>query len=162
MNRKAQDADLKRLSEVNPQIKDIPENRGIGSSVLHILTNPVIEVAEDRQSAKGVWYTPGVILSTEDGKTGRAVWMWERYGGDFVLEDGKWVILNLQVNTDFGNPMGEPLEAQRVSVAQIGKEGRAEPTPAGPSGLMPVSIRAPEGLFCRRQRIPPPTACHLR
>jgi hypothetical protein len=147
MNRKAQDADLKRLSEVNPRIKNLPENRGIGSSVLHILTNPVIEVAEDRQSVKGVWYTPGVILSTRDGKTGHAVWMWERYGGDFIREDGKWVILNLQVNTDFGNPMGEPLQPQRVSVAQIGKEGRAEPTPAGPSGLMLPGPDIPQTLY---------------
>jgi hypothetical protein len=147
MNRKAQDADLKRLSEINPLIKNIPENRGIGSSVLHILTNPIIEVAEDRQSAKGLWYTPGVILSTRDGKSGQAVWMWERYGGDFIREDGKWVILNLQVNTDFGNPMGQPLEPQRVSVAQIGKEGRAEPTPAGPSGLMLPGPDIPQTLY---------------
>lgn len=147
LNRQAQEADLKRLSEINPEIKDIPENRGIGSSVLHILTTPLIEVAADVQSAKGVWYTPGVILSTQDGKSGHAVWMWERYGGDFIREDGKWVILNMQVNTDFGNEMGQPLAPQRVSVAQIGREGKAEPTPAGPSGIMIPGPDVPDSLY---------------
>lgn len=131
-NRQMQAAELERLSKANPAIQNVPENRYIGNFVFHPLTTPIIEVAEDGQSAKGVWYTPGVILAAGDGKTPMGIWIWERYGVDFVKEDDQWRILNLQVNTDFGTPMGEPLTVPEEAAA-MGSEGAAAPAP-GPGG----------------------------
>jgi len=62
----------------------------------HTTTTGVVEIAEDRKTAKGVWYTPGAI-----GMGGSVQGMWERYGIDFVNENGVWKIWHLHVYTDF-------------------------------------------------------------
>ncbi len=126
LNRKVQAADLERLSKMNPAIKNVPESRFVGNTILHLLTTPILEIAQDGQSAKGMWYTPGMILTTADGKTPFAMDIWERYGVDFVKEDGRWTFLNIQVNTDFINPMGMPLQPQGSDAAAIGTEGAAQ------------------------------------
>lgn len=132
VNRQMQAAGRAKLAKLNPAIKDVPENRFIGNTILHTLNTPIIEIASDGQSAKGMWYTPGVILTTNDGKTPEGLWIWERYGVDFVKEDGKWAFLNIQVNTDFMNPMGKSLQKQGPGAAAMGSEGSA-PAP-GPGG----------------------------
>jgi len=63
----------------------------------HSVTSGVVEVAADRKTAKGVWYTPGAI-----GGAGGLTGLWERYGIDFVNENGEWKIWHLHVYTDFG------------------------------------------------------------
>lgn len=68
-----------------------------GGFMFHTLTTAIIEVAEDRNSAKGVWYTPGMVGTHKD-----ASWLWERYGVDFANENGHWKIWHLHVYTDFG------------------------------------------------------------
>jgi hypothetical protein len=70
-----------------------------GGFQFHTLTSPIIVVADDRQTAKGVWYTPGIVGGYRGGS-----WMWERYGVDFVNEKGTWKIWHLHVYTDFGAP----------------------------------------------------------
>lgn len=139
VNRLMQKAGLEKLAKLNPAIKNVPENRFIGNTILHLLTTPIIEIAGDGKSAKGMWYTPGVILSTQDGKTPTGDWIWERYGVDFVKEDGHWAFLNVQVNTDFMNPMGKPLQQQGADAAGMGTEGGG-PAPEGP----PVKIPGPD------------------
>lgn len=56
--------------------------------VMHLLTTPVIQVAKDVQTARGVWTSPGIA---------GANWGWMKYGCDFKLEDGKWKIWHLHV-----------------------------------------------------------------
>ena len=86
--------------------KDYPEVGGkdprpLLEASVHTLVTDVIEVAEDGQSARGSFITPGVIHSrlTQFGKKYCMI-LWERYGSDFVLEDGKWVYLHEQVCPD--------------------------------------------------------------
>jgi len=62
-------------------------------------------------SAKGFWDTPGAILASTDGKAGEGVNMWERYGGDFIRDEGQWRILHLEVITDFAYPFGGDLSS---------------------------------------------------
>ena len=80
-----------------------------GKLILHATTTPVIEVAEDGKTAKGVWlmagtesgltdpevakefpdmYSPGEVL----GKKVWAHWVWCKYGVDFIKQDGEWRI----------------------------------------------------------------------
>ena len=143
INVEMQKADLKHLSKLNPAIKDEwPANRGIGNNAIHTLTSPLIVVADNDQSAKATWYTIGNILTTQDGKTPQGNWIWERYGADLVKEDGQWRFLHIQVNTDFMNPMGEPLQVQPEDAAAMGKEGGSAPAP-GP-GAEGVKIPGPD------------------
>jgi hypothetical protein len=142
-------ASLKQMSGQNPAIQNSPTNLGVGNNAIHTLTTPIIEIAGDGQTAKGVWYTPGVILSTQDAKTPTASWIWERYGGDFIKEDGRWTIWHLQVNTDFMNAMGKPLQVQMEDVAAMGKEGAAAgPPPPGPAG---GNIKIPKPDIAKKQ-----------
>jgi len=145
-----QRAALERISQSNPAIEnDFARNRYIGSSVYHLLTTPIIEVAGDGQSAKAFWYTPGVILASEDGLTARGTHMWERYYVDLVREQGQWRFLHIEVLTDFSSQFGQPLSWAGME-ATMGSEGAApgqQPPPGGapPPGSGPPPGSAPPG-----------------
>lgn len=78
-----------------------------GGYVRHTITSGVVEIAEDRQTAKGIWYTPGGGgMAKEDGTLDFG-WMWEKYGVDFIREDGQWKIWHMKVYTDWAMPLYE-------------------------------------------------------
>ena len=87
----------------------------VGKLVLHYLTTPMIEVASDGATAKGVWIAAGVesglmsearaahapgFLFEQGEKTGNQVhgkrvwahWVQMRYALDFIRQDGTWRI----------------------------------------------------------------------
>lgn len=98
---------------------------------VHTLTTSIIEVAEDGMSAKGLWYTPGYALRRnyiEDSAS--ACWMWEKYGADFIWENGEWKFLHIQIGMDI--------------MANYG-ESWADPKPmGGPGGPPPAPKPEPE------------------
>jgi len=83
-----------------------------GQFQFHTVTSGVIEIAEDRQTAKDVWYTPGLM------------WVWERYGVDFVNGDGVWKVWHMKVYTDFATGMGS-------NICSGGPGGPGGPPPGG-------------------------------
>lgn len=87
--------------------KDVIDPRTVKEYSNHFLTSPIIEVAKDGQTAKGIFYTPGSVsgFATTDGKV-RGFFLFERYGADFKLEDGKWVYKNLRVCPDIRGEIG--------------------------------------------------------
>ena len=70
---------------------------GMGQLLLHVTTTAIIEVAEDGQTAKGYWYSPGMIA--ESGQSANSIW--EAYGADFIKENGEWKLWHLHMYTDF-------------------------------------------------------------
>jgi hypothetical protein len=74
-----------------------------GAMVQHSLTTPVIEVAGDGKTAKGVWISPGHETMALEGKL-TAHWAWAKYGIDFIKEDGTWKIWHLHVYPIFYTP----------------------------------------------------------
>lgn len=76
-----------------------------GTLFIHTLTTPVIEIAEDGQTAKGVWKSPGAETIT-DPQTGklRGMWAWTKYACDFIKEEGEWRILHYHVYRIFMTP----------------------------------------------------------
>jgi hypothetical protein len=74
-----------------------------GVRMLHTLTTPVIEVAEDRETAKAVWISPGYITAPADGRL-QCFWHWDRYAIDFAREHGAWKIWHFWVGKDFSTP----------------------------------------------------------
>lgn len=95
-----------RRSEMgkNPQMKESEEGDSGGAPKglvtldmldFHMLTTSVIEIAEDGQTAKAVWYTPGMVGNT---------FMYENYACDFVKEDGEWKSWHRTVYADFATP----------------------------------------------------------
>jgi hypothetical protein len=102
-----QEANLRALAKHFPEIEVTPENYGMGSLVMHPLTTQIVEVAGDGMTAKGMWYSPGQSTSIMADGLPHAKWIWEKYGVDFMKEDGEWRIWHLHVYTDFMTPVGE-------------------------------------------------------
>ena len=79
------------------------EEARIGEMHMHTLTTPVIEVAGDGKTARGVWISPGQETPTFGGQP-KAHWAWLKYGADFVKEGGEWKFWHLQVYGLFFTP----------------------------------------------------------
>jgi len=77
-----------------------------GSLDFHLLSIPVVEVAEDGMTAKGVWASPGILSEGQPGQYMTA-WIWETYASDFVKEDGVWKSWHRTLSTDFMAPPDE-------------------------------------------------------
>ncbi len=98
--------DLKEFVKNHPQIEDKPGNYGAGSLMFHTNSTPVIEIAGDGKTAKGIWYSVGQVTETPGGKQS-PTYMWERYGVDFIKTDGKWKIWHFMVLTDWSAGPGQ-------------------------------------------------------
>lgn len=79
-----------------------------GMLFMHTLTTPLVEVAEDGQTAQAMWYTPGFGIAHGSGN-----WMYERYAIDFIREDGEWKIWHFFVGMDFGFEAGTAYEKRK-------------------------------------------------
>jgi len=130
---------LEDISKIYPEIKNVPENLGAGGEwACHMQDTPIIEVAGDGKTAKGIWFTPGVRNTAviNNGKVEiQGAWFMERYAVDFVKEDGKWKIWHFQ-NLGDPTPPGWGAEtAMGASVTQetAQAEGRALPKDIPPS-----------------------------
>lgn len=98
-------AALDVISSLYPEIENTPENLGIGTEwAMHTQTTPIIEIADDGKTAKGIWYSPGIAYGAvikDDGTVGTSgMWFWEKYGADFVKEDGEWRLWHIQMYYD--------------------------------------------------------------
>lgn len=72
---------------------------------LHPLNTPIIEVAGDGQTAKGVWLSPGIEASEKDGK-GTGMELTVKYAVDFKKENNEWKIWHLRINAVYLIPLG--------------------------------------------------------
>lgn len=75
---------------------------------IHQITTPVVEVAGDNQTAKGMWMSTGAILMLHDegSETGRSfTWDSGKYAVDFINTEQGWRVWHLHVcdlwRTDF-------------------------------------------------------------
>lgn len=113
------------LFPVYPQVIG-KDPRPIHVCPMHTTNTGVIEVAEDGKTARATFFTPGIMFSTLNPE--RKKWsnyLWERYGADFVYEDGRWLFLHEQVcpdfmgTTDFGNcALAEVVRLQKHEAEQ--------------------------------------------
>lgn len=122
--RRVKAQELAAMHKLYPDVADDPSNLFVGSLDFHTLTTPILQVAGDGQTAKGMWYTPGFV-SGPSAKGGGALnpsWMWERYAVDFIKEDGKWKFWHVVVLTDFGLRVGSTF-SQGNTGPNLGTEG---------------------------------------
>ena len=115
------------LTQVWPQVTGL-DPRPLYEAAMHTLATDIIEVAEDGQTARAYFYTPGAISSTLNTSRKReGMWMWERYGIEYALdEDGEWKLFTIQVCPDLMVPLdcANPAELSWVRV----KNHEAPPT----------------------------------
>jgi hypothetical protein len=69
----------------------------IGYMVLQPVTTPLIEVAGDGYTAKGLWISTGntTEANTPGGKV-EGYWSWMKFGIDFIKEQGEWKFWHFQ------------------------------------------------------------------
>lgn len=89
-----------------------------GKMIVHSLANPVIYIAEDGKTAKGIWFSIGhestpymrrPTLEKDHDPVGPRLegpdkygiykfshWVWNKYGVDFIKENGRWKIWHLR------------------------------------------------------------------
>jgi len=109
-NDAAHKAKLKKMSELFPnEVKDTPENEGIGDMVIHLLTTPYIEIAGDCNTAKGLWYVPSINVEIDEKGDPVPVTIWEKCDVDFIKEDGKWKIWHFTQWVQFAAPLDKSL-----------------------------------------------------
>ena len=69
----------------------------VGNLLLHYLATPMIEVAEDGQTARGVWRSPGVeAVRPGPEEPPVPLWSFGAYAADFLHNSGEWKILHLR------------------------------------------------------------------
>jgi hypothetical protein len=78
-----------------------------GALWYHMLTTPVIEVSGDGRTAKGVWMSFGTVSGAMFGQAPQAQLTQEKYGVDFIKENGRWKIWHLRTYVDFYTPLGK-------------------------------------------------------
>jgi hypothetical protein len=86
-----------------PEISRLTDFRSLSETAMHTLATDIIEVAEDGQTARGFFLTPGILFCAPNANG--HYWadsLWERYGSDFRFEDGEWRYLHEQVCPDVG------------------------------------------------------------
>ena len=84
---------------------------GIGPFKVRPMACPVIEVAADGRTAKGLWFCQGAYNNVETcGPV--AHWTWGYFAVDFIREDGAWKIWHMQYVNDVdcicGQSWGKP------------------------------------------------------
>ena len=77
----------------------------VGSNTVLNFTTPIIEVAFDGQTAKGMWYVYGATTEVYS-KGPKAAWNFGRCAVDFIKEDGQWKIWHMIMFTDIQCPVG--------------------------------------------------------
>ncbi|MDR0518466.1 MAG: nuclear transport factor 2 family protein [Clostridiales Family XIII bacterium] len=85
--------------------KNDDEIYGIGPFKVNPMACPVIEIAGDNASAKGLWYCQGAYNKVEECGP-LAHWTWGFFAVDFINKDGAWRILHLQQVNDVDSICG--------------------------------------------------------
>ena len=75
--------------------------RSIREISMHTLATDIIEAADDGKTVRASFLTPGVLVFALNANHHyRGLTLWERYGSDYVYEDGQWLYLHEQVCPD--------------------------------------------------------------
>ncbi len=80
---------------------------------LHYMNNPVIDVAEDGQTATGTWIMHSYSTVTDGEEPETAILLICSYQDDFVKVDGRWMFKRLTCLVISRSPIGEGWVKQR-------------------------------------------------
>lgn len=74
--------------------------RNLGNMYAHPLTTGLVELAQDGETAKGLWYSIGNEAMARPDGTAHVQWMLGKVAADFVREGDEWKIWHLVVSMD--------------------------------------------------------------
>lgn len=129
---------------------------GAGEHFPRPLTTPIVEVAADGKTAKGLWQVMGANNAiTPNGPL--STWDWGYIAADFVLEDDEWKIWHLQEFTELSAPVASnwvaktelPVMPEFASLADL-----KLPTPTVAAKL--YEVYSPEREYTAPPKMPEP------
>ena len=119
--------DFIKLRRVYPQVGG-KDPRPLMVCSMHTMTTGVVEVAEDGQSARAAFLTPGTLFSNLNADQKKdAMTLWERYGADFIYENGRWLYLHEQVCPDYGMPLFDSVDLAHETYLREISDKKPEP-----------------------------------
>ena len=71
-----------------------------GAFTMHLAVAPIIEIAKDGKTARGIWFSPGCAGDANSN----GMWIWGVYMVDYVKEDEKWRLWHVNFNPFFRTP----------------------------------------------------------
>lgn len=125
------------FNEMYPETKNM-DPLPLSEYSLHAIGTPIVEVGDDLKTARALYYSTGMLyrrISTS-GKQ-MAVWMLERYGEDYVREDGFWKIVHECVLNDAGGAQDVTnfaIDCYNKFKNPMGPGGPGGPGPGGKAG----------------------------
>ena len=123
--------------------------RHLYNNSMHTLTNGILEIADDGQSARASYLTPGMLYSyLNDDQQTWGVMLWERYGMDLVKEDGEWKFLHYQVLPEFF----APFDYMNAAAMKYHRVKENIPDPPNPN---PRELDDPGPIHCECSPIQP-------
>ena len=139
--------------------KSDEEIYGVGPFKVKPMACPVIEVAGDGQTAKGLWFCQGAYNDVETSGP-VAHWTWGYFAADFVKEGDGWKIWHLQYLNDVDCICGQSWAGALSRPAGVRPPGGLPlPRVLGVQAVPPPVQRGPA-----HHPLPgdPPALCHLR
>jgi len=136
-------------------VKNEPSDYPVGSMGIHLNTTPIIVVAGDGKTAKGIWYSPGPILSftgqkdADGNDLASGMMFMEKYGVDFVKENGEWKIWHIQMFYDY--VFSIPGDWSKPGARQQGQGG----APGGQQAAAPPGQEGRGDASADQQAAPP-------
>ncbi|MBP2643714.1 MAG: nuclear transport factor 2 family protein [Firmicutes bacterium] len=108
---------------------------------LNALACPVIEVAGDGKTAKGLWLAPGLQTQFNPGlNKPEGNWAWLKFAVDFVKENGKWKIWHYHLCPMFRTAYDKSWVDSSIDREQALASGNTPPPPSnGPQPDKPTS-----------------------
>ncbi len=83
---------------------------GYGCSRMHTLSTPLVRLAGDGKTARGMWYEMAEYTNGAPDGTGEAMILAGQTAVDFIKEAGGWKIWHLFQGNDIFLPPGKPME----------------------------------------------------
>ena len=118
----------------------------------HPLATPVIEVAGDGKTAKGVWMSPGYEGGVKDIG---GCFVYTKYGVDFAKENGKWKVWHYHVYRVFMTPWNIPYTDEWEKNVRD-KQKRPEGMPGMAKPDLPATYDHPYAADTSRELVPEP------
>lgn len=95
---------------------ELTQSARAGGMSFHPAASPVIEVAGDGETARGVWLSPGAEGGVVGGQA-QAAWVFVKYCADFKKVNGEWRIWHMLAHGVLVTPYDKPwTEGQRPAL----------------------------------------------
>ena len=130
------------------------ERRSVGHLDNRPVSAPVIAVAEDGQTAKGMWTCFGCYAAFDPQYGPQSRWNWSVYAADFVKEDSAWKLWHMQYLTELDTLCGSDW-TKPAAPAPERPEFASLKSAAVPGPNVPATLHEPWSRTRTAVKLPP-------